>query len=157
MTALVLAAFFLLATHVGVSSPALRATIVARHGTAAYLIAHSVLALAAFAWLIGAYGRAPLLPLWQPSPWQAWLVGGLTMANPTLVGRAFVKRGMEPPSGVLRITRHPTMWAFALFAIAHLFANGDAASLVLFATIALLALMGTSLIEARYRARFAQS
>ncbi|MGI9419176.1 MAG: NnrU family protein [Geminicoccaceae bacterium] len=121
MTELFLAAFFLLATHVGVSSSALRATIVAKVGIAAYLIAHSVLALAAFAWLIGAYGRAPFLPLWQPNPWQAWLVtvimplaclllvGGLTTANPTLVGRAFIKRGMEAPSGVLRITRHPTM------------------------------------------------
>ncbi|MGI9419177.1 MAG: NnrU family protein [Geminicoccaceae bacterium] len=39
----------------------------------------------------------------------------------------------------------------------HLIANGDAASLILFATIALLALMGTGLIDARYRARFAQS
>ena len=56
--------------------------------------------------------------------------------------------------GMLTVTRHPMMWAFALWALSHLAANGDAASIVLFGAIALLALVGTLAIDAKKRARW---
>lgn len=45
------------------------------------------------------------------------------------------------------------MWAFGLWALSHIVANGDLASLLLFGSLAALALIGTALIDARYRAR----
>ena len=165
MGELVLAAIFLLASHLGIASSGLRPWLFQRLGTRLYLVAYSLLALVAFAWLISAYNRADFVLLWSPSPWQAWLpliimpiallllVGGLTTPNPTVAGKAFVDKKIDPPKGMLRITRHPTMWAFALWALSHLIANGDLASLVLFGTIAALALIGTVLIDARYKDR----
>lgn len=45
--------------------------------------------------------------------------------------------------GVLRITRHPLMWGIALWALLHLVANGDLASLIFFGTFLSLAVKGT--------------
>jgi uncharacterized membrane protein len=44
------------------------------------------------------------------------------------------------------------LWAFALWAIAHLLVNGDAASVILMGGVGLLALSGTVLIDAKRRA-----
>ncbi|MGI9492716.1 MAG: NnrU family protein [Geminicoccaceae bacterium] len=160
-----LAAVFLLASHLGIASSGLRPWLVQRLGARLYLGAYSVLALAAIIWLVRAYNRADFVLLWSPAPWQAWLpliimpfallflFGGLTTPNPTVAGQALVEKKIDPPKGMLRITRHPTMWAFGLWALSHLIANGDLASLFLFGTIAALALVGTVLIDARYRDR----
>ncbi len=165
MDELALAAFFVLASHFGLSSTGLRPWLIQRLGAGFYLGFYTLLALAAFFWLSTAYSRADLVPLWQASPWQAWLtivimpaalfllVGGLTTPNPTIAGKAFIDDRIGAPTGVLRITRHPTMWAFGLWALCHLIANGDLASLILFGTIAALALIGTVLIDRRYRER----
>jgi uncharacterized membrane protein len=54
-----------------------------------------------------------------------------------------------PATGVIRITRHPFMWGIALWALLHLAANGDVASVLFFGSLAALALVGTFLIDAR--------
>ncbi len=165
MGELALAAIFLLASHFGISSTGLRPWLVQRLGAGLYLGAYSVLAFIAIFWLASAYNRADTILLWSPGVWQAWiplvimlvasllLIGGLTTSNPTIAGKAFVDKKVDPPTGILRITRHPTMWAFALWALSHFIANGDLASALLFGTIAALALIGTILIDARYRER----
>jgi uncharacterized membrane protein len=45
------------------------------------------------------------------------------------------------------------MWGVALWAAAHIAANGDLASVLLFASLAALALLGTLLIDRKYAAR----
>src|SRR3546814_16088863 len=62
-----------------------------------------------------------------------------------------LKSGGRPAPGILAITRHPVMWAFALWALAHVPANGTAADLILFGSIAILALVGTLTIDAKKR------
>ena len=42
------------------------------------------------------------------------------------------------------------MWAFALWALSHIVARGDAASTIFFGTFAVLALSGTQLIDRRH-------
>lgn len=165
MSELILAAIFLLASHFGLSSTSLRPWLIQRLGTSLYLGLYSLLAFAAFIWLALAYGRADHISLWSVRTIHAWiilavmliavlfLIGGLTTQNPTIVGKALIENRIDPPTGILRITRHPTMWAFGLWALSHLLMNGDVASLILFGTIALLALIGTTLIDKRYRQR----
>jgi uncharacterized membrane protein len=53
--------------------------------------------------------------------------------------------------GILRVTRHPLLWGIALWAFAHLLANGDVASVLLFGTFLVLALLGPFLIDAKRR------
>jgi uncharacterized membrane protein len=80
-------------------------------------------------------------------------VGGITTTNPTAVGAPDVLSQSEPVRGVCRITRHPIMWGVGLWAGSHLVANGDLASLVLFASLGALALIGTLLIDRKHAAR----
>src|SRR5262249_34361495 len=66
---------------------------------------------------------------------------------PTAVGMERSARADDPAPGILRVTRHPVMWAIGLWATSHLIANGDLSSLLFFGALALLALGGTVLID----------
>ena len=57
--------------------------------------------------------------------------GSLTTKNPTAIGG----QGAEP-RGMIRITRHPMLWSFAIWAILHALANGTQSGLVFFGAIA---------------------
>jgi uncharacterized membrane protein len=165
MLALALAALFLLASHFGLSAAPVRDWLVARLGANLFTAVYTLVAAGAFVWLAAAYARAPEVGLWPPGAWSAWLavlvmplavlllVGGLSTPNPTVVASEAALRAAEPTQGVLRITRHPVMWAFGLWGLLHLLASGDLAGLILFGSIAFLALYGTRRIDAKYAAR----
>jgi uncharacterized membrane protein len=165
MSELLVAAVVLLASHLGIASTPVRAWLVARFGERVYLVLYSLIAFAAIAWLIGAWARAPYVELWPPARWLAWvpvlvvplalllLVGGLSTPNPTAVGAPDLLSRTESVQGIFRTTRHPFMWGVALWATAHIAANGDLASVLLFASLAALALLGTLLIDRKYAAR----
>jgi uncharacterized membrane protein len=165
MIHLLLAAAFLIASHYGISSTPLRRWLVDRLGERAYLALYSVIALVAIVWLSIAYARAPDVELWPFAPWMAlvplllmpvaliFLVAGVSTPNPTAVGTPDMLDPEDAARGILRITRHPVMWAIALFAFSHMVANGDLASLIFFGTLAALALIGTHLLDRKYAAR----
>jgi uncharacterized membrane protein len=75
----------------------------------------------------------------------------VTAPNPTAVGgeRAL---GAEP-RGIQRVTRHPMLWSFALWAAVHVLGNGDSASLLFFGAFGLTALAGMPSIDAKVAAR----
>ena len=160
MTELLIAATLWIATHLGISSTAARARVVNAIGEGAYLGAYSLLAVATLTFLILAWADAPRdIWLWYPARWQTWvalllmplafilLVTGLLGPNPTSVGQERHLGDPEAVRGVLRITRHPVQWAFLLWALAHVPANGELATLILLAAIALVAGLGTLLID----------
>ncbi|MFL6624454.1 MAG: NnrU family protein [Sulfurifustaceae bacterium] len=149
------AAFLL--THF-VSSTPLRATLVARLGQRAYLGLYVVVAFITLGWMIAAYRHAPRELLWigwrhvplLVMPFALILLAtGIRTRNPTAVMQESQLRSPEPARGVLRITRHPLMWAIALWAAVHVLARGDMKSLIFFGGLLLLALMGTVLIDRR--------
>ena len=165
MTELIVAAAFLLVSHFGISSTQLRPWLIARIGERPYLAAYSLIALGAMIWLSKAYLRAPFVELWPMAEWSYWpplivlpfalllLIGGVSTPNPTATGQASILEADEPVRGMLRVTRHPVMWAIALWALAHILANGDLASLMLFGSLAALALLGTFALDAKSAAR----
>ena len=158
MTHLILATIALLVTHYIASTP-LRATLVAALGKA-YLALYSLVAFAMIGWMVWAFYHAPFINLWyavalRPVPLVVmpfalvFIVCGLLSRNPTLVGQERLLKAAEPARGILRITRHPMMWGFALWAASHIAARGDAAALVFFGGFLVLALAGTWLIDRR--------
>ncbi|KAA1056957.1 NnrU family protein [Azospirillum argentinense] len=160
------AGLFLLLTHFGISSTPLRAALVGRLGEKPYLGLYSLISALAFWWLVAAYNAAPHVPLWPPACGLAWvpillvpvalflLVAGLSTPNPTSVGQERLLAGdREPVRGILRVTRNPFLWGVGLWAVAHMVPNGDLASLILFGTLALLALGGSVLIDAKLARR----
>ena len=154
---LALATGVFLATHFVPSTP-LRAAIVRSTGERAYLGLYVLVAFATLGWMIVAYNRAPLEPLWPglrllPAivvPFAFILVVcGVMSRNPTAVAQEKVLKADEPARGILRVTRHPVQWGILLWAAAHLLARGDLKSAIFFGGIFALSALGMVLIDAR--------
>ena len=138
MPMLVLSALFFLALHLGVAGTRLRDGAVARLGPRGYSLAFSSASLFGLWWLADSYGAAPDLETW------GWLEGwkpvaillmlpaflfaviGITTPNPMVVAQE--ARLAEPPRGIVRVTRHPFLVVFGLWAAVHLVGDGDLAS-----------------------------
>jgi uncharacterized membrane protein len=157
---LVVAGIAFCGSHVLLSSTRLRGALREQLGERGFLAVYSLTALATFAWFIAAYARAPpTVSLWPSQRWTALvpiiimplatilLVAGYSTPNPTAVGMERSARADDPAPGILRVTRHPVMWAIGLWAISHMIANGDLRSLLFFGPLGLLALGGTVLID----------
>jgi uncharacterized membrane protein len=159
LLSLAIAAIAFCGSHVVLSSTWLRGALRDQLGERGFLAVYSLVALVTFAWLLVAYSHAPTLPLWPRARWMALvpicamplatilLIAGYTTPNPTTVGMERFARADDPAPGVLRVTRHPVMWAIGLWAISHLIANGDLRSLLFFGAFAVLSLGGTMLID----------
>ena len=154
MTMLVAATAAFLLTHF-ISSTPLRAVLVRAIGEWPYRGAYSLAAFATLGWMIWAYGKAPDEPLWTGllhAPLVAMPLAFILLAcglrrNPTLVGADKLLKSMEPARGIIRITRHPVMWAIILWSLAHLAARGDLKSVILFGGLFGLAALGTASID----------
>jgi uncharacterized membrane protein len=166
---LALAVGLFVGSHFLLSSPPIRRPLAGRLGERPFVAAYSTLALLLFVWVLRAYGDAPLVDVWEPGtglrhlalavmPFACVLVvAGLTTRNPTTVGadtRAIAARG---PAGIFTVTRHPMMWGFSLWGVAHLLANGDAAGILLFGGMTVLAAAGALAIDAKKRATLGDS
>jgi uncharacterized membrane protein len=79
------------------------------------------------------------------------VVSGLMVKNPTSVGQDEAVK--VAPGGIIRITRHPVQWGILLWAIAHVMANGDQASILFFGTFAAVSALGMAAMDAKGRAR----
>lgn len=154
---LVIATAMFLATHFVPSTP-LRAALVKSTGERAYLGLYSLVAFATLGWMVYAYIKAPLEPLWPglrlvPAVIMPFafilIVCGVLSKNPTAVGQGKLLALDDPARGILRVTRHPVMWGLVLWAGAHLLARGDLKSLVFFGGFVVLAALGTRFIDAR--------
>jgi uncharacterized membrane protein len=169
MVSLVSAAVFFLAIHFVLSGTKLRDRVVAATGETAFQGLFSLLSLLGLVWLGVAYAHADLIPLWAttngvrllnlPLMAVAFLLAvvGLTTPSPTAAGGEALLETDEPARGILRVSRHPFLWGVALWAIGHLTVNGDAASLVLFGSLLVLALIGPLSIDLKRERKFGPS
>jgi uncharacterized membrane protein len=160
LPALVAAAVFFVASHFTLSHPLLRDAIVGGLGEKPFRALHGVVDLAALAWLILAYTSAPYVELWPPVMASRYvplaimpivtilLVCGLTTRNPTAMYWEKPGEG-DPVPGILKVTRHPVMWAVILWALAHMAPNGDVGSIIFFAAFATMAGVGMGAIDRR--------
>jgi uncharacterized membrane protein len=141
--------------------PDIRLRIIRSIGKPAYIATYSAASLAALAWLFAAALALDYVPLWELRPWHAamtfmlapigcfFVLAGLMSANPLSISI----RSSGPAGAVVRITRHPVQWGFALWALGHVIANGDLRSLLLFGGLGLFALAGIPMAERRARKR----
>lgn len=170
MPSLVAASLYFLLIHFGVSGTRLRDALVKRLGEGPYRGLFSLASFIGIYWMASAYARAPTIETWgflprlRPLVFAVVLLAvllaviGLSTPSPTSVGRERkLAEGGAAVRGITRITRHPFLWGVALWALMHLIVNGDLASLVLFGSLLLLALAGTTVIDAKRRRRFAEA
>jgi uncharacterized membrane protein len=161
---LALAAFVL--AHLVPAMPGVRSRLVALAGRSAYVAVYSVVSLALLAWLVVAARRADDVWLWQPAGWQwlvaavlmpvslALLVAGLSQPNPLSVSLRRSDDVTLPASAAL--TRHPVLWGFLLWAVAHVPANGRLVPVILFGVMAGMAALGMPMLDWKARKRLGE-
>jgi uncharacterized membrane protein len=163
MTMLWLAALLWLVLHLGLAGSRLRDMVAARIGEAAFRLLFSLLSLAAIVFLVRAWSLSLTEPLWIAPNWLRWLlvlamlpatllfVASLSQPNPTMVGPPQLMA--QPARGITRITRHPMLWSFAIWAAVHVAGNGDSASVLFFGAFLVTALAGMPSIDAKLAGR----
>jgi uncharacterized membrane protein len=141
-----------LGTHFLLSHP-LRDPLVRAVGEGPFRGIYSLVALITFGPMVYFYHRIGReAPLWDAGE-AGWIVGTVLMwfasillvgsfiKNPALAGAPGPAGG---PTGVLRITRHPMMWSFAIWAAVHLMIIGMPKAMFLDGAIIILALAGAA-------------
>ena len=160
---LALASFAWFAIHAFVAGSELRWWLLRRMGQRGFRAFFSLLSLGSLLFLIDTYRKAPFYPLWFSPHAIHWLplvvmpfalvllVGAFSVPNPTAVGAEKVLERTDAARGALRITRHPFLWATALWSGAHLLVTGHVAAILFFGSLLLTALRGTSSIDEKRR------
>lgn len=166
MILLILAAVLWVFVHVGVSGTSLRDRCVAVLGEGSFTIAFSIASVASIGLLVSAWQGAATTPLWFAPGWLRWVLALLMLpgfvlfacsliGNPTAMGGAgLIARG---PRGIQRVTRHPMLCAFALWAAVHILGNGDTAAIVFFGAFLVTAIAGMPSIDAKMARRHAEA
>ena len=159
---LLLAAAFWIATHNGLAGTDIRARLVGRIGENGFRIFYSIFSVLALVMLARASGAAETIPLWIAPAWLRLALAAIMLPaflffaagllrNPTAVGGEALAG--QRARGIQRITRHPMLWSFALWALVHVLGNGDLASLIFFGTFAISAILGMPSIDRKLAAR----
>ena len=170
LTTFVAAALSFVGTHFALSHP-LRAPLVARLGTGGFMGLYSLVALGTFAWMAQAFRAVPAgaMPWWNGSGDAAWAIASAVMliasvllvgslrGNPALPDPRAAELARHQPRGVFLVTRHPMMWSFALWSLAHLLVSPVQRVAVLTLAIAFLALVGSVLQDTKKMRQLGES
>lgn len=139
-------------THFAMSHP-LRNPMVSALGELGFTLVYSLVSLATFAWVYVAFTAAPPADL-GGSGQVGWIIAtvlmlpamvlfaGSVIGNPALPTPMAEAQARAKPGGVFRVTRHPMMWGFALWALAHIVLFWSMRTLITAIAMGLLALLG---------------
>jgi uncharacterized membrane protein len=133
MLILVIGLVLFFAIHLVPSSVDLRNGLVARFGDRGYKLIFAALSFVGLVLIVLGFHKLQIHPgknpqLWDPPVWARHLAVALMLPAMIALVAAYV------PSRIHTILKHPMLVAIKLWALAHLLANGDLASLVLFGT-----------------------
>ncbi len=162
MILLFLAAALWVAWHVGLAGTSLRGRVIEKIGEMGFMIGFSIGSVGSIMLLVMAWQGAPVWFLWSAPKELRWLmalamlpafilfIASVTQPNPTSAGQ---KLGEAGPRGITRVTRHPMLWSFAIWAGVHMLGNGDVASLLFFGAFLVTCVLGMPSIDAKLAKR----
>ena len=169
LTSLIAAAAVWIFIHFAIAGTTIRDRLVARIGERGFRAAFALASLANIIWLGLAWGAAgPVRVLWRAPDWLVvlcmlllipaaiLLVGALTTPNPTAVGGERALLSDNPTKGVVRITRYPMLWAFALWAATHMIIAGNLGAAIFTGAFLVVAIAGMFSLDAKYARRAPQ-
>jgi len=165
LISLLAASIAFVGSHIVMSHP-LRGPMVKLLGEKGFLGAYSLVSLATFAWMVLAFRAAPpggggASGAAGEAQWAlasiltliaAVLLVGSFKGNPALPGVPAAKVAAAEPMGVFRVTRHPMMWSFTLWALGHMILSWSQRTSILAAAILILALLGSYLQDRKKEA-----
>ncbi|OCC23912.1 MFS transporter [Croceicoccus estronivorus] len=145
-------------SHFVMSHP-LRSPLADGLGDRLFLALYSLVSLVTFAWVVIAFRAAYGIgaPAWNGQTNLAWglaslltlfallLFLGSLRGNPAAPETPPAKIAAAQPRGAYAVTRHPMMWGFALWAVAHILIMPTPRSVILCGAILILALLGAHL------------
>jgi uncharacterized membrane protein len=150
-------------THFLPSRRGWRDRLILRLGRRSYFAAYGAVSLLVLIWLVVAAGRAPQVMLWWPADWHRRVpnlvvplafvlaAGGMGMRYPWSLGGRRQARFDPGHPGLAALTRHPLLWALALWSLSHVVPNGDLAHVLLFGGFAGMALAAIPMFDGRAR------
>jgi uncharacterized membrane protein len=127
MTLLIVGIVVFLGIHVLPTLPHLREALIGRIGQNGYKVLFSLVSVAGFVLLVWGFAQAPVIQIWSPPGWTRWVAIVLMLPAFILLVAAYV------PGQIKAKVKHPFLVAIKTWALAHLIANGDLASIILFA------------------------
>ncbi|WP_148261448.1 NnrU family protein [Afipia carboxidovorans] len=129
---LILGLALFLGVHVVTTRRALRASLIARLGEGGYKILYSVIALVGLALVVKGYSvyrATEWIDIWYPPKGMRHLVLALMLPAVILVVAAYIR------GRIYTRLKHPMLAGVKLWAVAHLLANGDLGSIILFGSV----------------------
>jgi uncharacterized membrane protein len=109
-----------------------RATAIARLGEGTYKVVYSIVSLIGLVlicWGFARYRATGWIDVWYPPAWTRHVVVALMWPASICLVAAYI------PGDIKRVLKHPMLVAIKLWAFAHLIANGDLGSIILFGSI----------------------
>jgi uncharacterized membrane protein len=168
LTELLAASIAFVGTHFELSHP-LRAPLVRRIGEGPFLGLYSLVAAAMLVWMILAFRAAPAADIPGAAGDAGWISASLLTIpalilfigslwkNPALPNPGAAKAIWRAPSGVFAVTRHPMMWGFALWALAHLLLGWSWRTTIVARAVGFLALVGAHMQDRKKEALLGDS
>jgi len=126
VTLMILGLVLFFAIHLLPTRVALRTSLINKMGELPYKGVYSLVALAGLVLIVMGKGQAEFISVWVPPAFMAHVTKLLMLPALILLVAAYV------PSNIKAKVRHPMLAATKLWALAHLLANGDLASMLLF-------------------------
>lgn len=146
MTLLIAGLIVFLGVHALTMARSWRAGIIAKIGEGPYKGLYSLVALAGLVLIVVGYGQyrqAGYIPVWDPPVWTRHLALPLVWIAFVLFPAAYL------PGRIKAVVKHPMMAAVKIWAFAHILANGDLGSILLFGSFLIWAV--TARISVKYR------
>ena len=155
MTLLIIGIVAFLGVHLLPAISDLRARLVETLGEKGYKALFSLLSIIGFVLIVWGFARAPFIQIWTPPHWTRYVAVVLMLPVFILILAAYL------PGEIKARVKHPFLVAIKTWALAHLIANGDLASIILFGSflayavfdrISLKGRSATALVTARLEA-----
>jgi len=150
MAALILGLLLFLGAHsVRIFIPGVRTALIEKLGEMTWKGLFSVVSLAGLALIVWGYGQARMAPvwLWISPQWTYHLAALLMLLAFVLLAAAYI-----PGNRIKARMGHPMLLATKVWALAHLFANGTLADLLLFGSFLVWAIADFAVSRRRDRA-----
>lgn len=129
--------------HLLPSFASARVALVNNMGQSAYLGVYSLISLVGLLAIIYGKSVSPFEPVWQPPSWGRHVTMLLMLISFILLAAAHMRTNLK------RYIRHPMLLGVLCWSVGHLLANGDLASIYLFGSFAIYAIM--DMVSANHR------
>ena len=153
--------------HFAMSHP-LRGPMVGALGEKGFAGVYSLISLATFVWVVIAFRAAPAGGLGGAGD-AGWIAATVMMVpalalwtgsffgNPAMPRPDAADQARAEPSGVFKVTRHPMMWSFALWALTHILLFWSMRTMITAVAMGFLALVGAHMQDRKKRVQLGEA